>query len=470
MKNSKLIELLSSFSKIEMRQFRDFIASPFFNKNEELIPFAAYLHKIAPDFSNKTIDKAIVYAQLYPGTAFDIKKISYLMNYLLKLAEQFLAVTHYLAESRLSQCHTLEEMINRKLDKHYNYLLKKSKLELKLEEKEDVDSFYHDYLLSDIAVRHFYNQRVRRFDPNLQHASDKLDAFYFLQKLKYSCEMLNRQTIVSAHYQLSFIEEVKNYLLNQKSISPLISAYLYIMLTLSDPEEESHFLNLMELIKESGVQFAEQPRREVYLYALNYCARKIRKGQQDYRRRMLELYREGISNKALYDGEYLSHWTFNNVVKLALPLEQYDWIESFIQNYSESLAPQFRADAQHFNLAELYYHKGQLDEVLGHLNQLQFTDIHYHLGSRVILLKTYYETDDQEPLLSLLASFSVYLRRNQKISLPLKKTYLNYCNLLHQILRNNPKKREGVLKEIETTEPLAERAWLMKVWEKGGES
>lgn len=468
MKNSKLIELLSSFSKIEMRQFRDFVASPFFNKNEELIPFAESLHKIAPDFSTKNVNKEKIYQQLYPGTDFDLKKISYLMNYLLKLAEQFLGVNHYLAESKLPQCHILGELVKRKLDKHYHYLLKKTEQELEREQKEDIDSFYYDYVLSDIAVRHFYNQRVRKFDPNLQHASDKLDSFYFLQKLKYSCEMLNRQTIVSADYELPFIEEVKSYVLSQKNISPLISSYLYIMLTLSDPEEESHFHNLMELVKQSSAEFAQESRREVYLYALNYCARKIRKGQQDYRRMMLDLYQEGIGNKALYDGDYLSHWTFNNVIKLALPLEQYDWIESFIQNYSDSLAPQFKADAQHFNLAELFYHKGEFGKVLEHLNQLQFTDIHYHLGSRVILLKTYYESDDLEPLLSLLASFSVYLRRNQKISLPLKKTYLNYCNLLHQIMRNNPKKREQLHKEIETTDPLAERTWLLRVWEETG--
>lgn len=465
MKKSKLIELLGSFSKAEMRQFCDFVASPFFNKNEELIPLAEYLHKIAPDFTEKNVQKERIYQKLYSGTPFDPKKMGYLMNYLLKLAEQFLGVSHYLEKTQLSSCHVLDEMIDRKLDKHYNYLYNKTTQELEAKGKGDANTFFYDYILADIAARQFYHQRVRKSDPTLQQASDKLDAYYFLHKLKYSCEMLNRQTIVSADYTLSFIDEVTAYILKQKNISPLISAYLYILLTLSEPDEELHFQRLMDLIKKAGGQFAQESKREVYLYALNYCARRIRKGQQDYRRMMLDLYREGITNKALYDGDYLSHWTFNNVVKLALSLEQYDWIESFIYDYAESLAPQFRNDAQHFNLAELYYQRGKLGKVLDQLNQLHFTDIHYHLGSRVILLKTYYETDDLEPLLSLLASFGVYLRRNQKISLPLKKTYLNFCNLLHQILRNNPQKREKLKSEIEKTDPLAERSWLLKKWE-----
>ena len=469
MKNSKLIELLSTFSKGEMRQLHDFVASPFFNKNEELLPFVAYLHQIAPNFAEKAIQKEVVYQKLYPGTPFDQKKISYLMNYLLKLAEQFLGVNHYLAKPPLVQCHILDEMVSRKLEKHYSYLRKKTTRELAEVTQKDSETFYYDYLVSDIAVRHFYTQRVRKFDPTLQYTSDKLDAFYFLQKLKYSCEMINRQSIVSAEYQLSFVDEVTEYILKQEDTPPLILAYLYILLTFSEPDEEKHFNQLMVLIKTSSHQFAQASRREVYLYALNYCARKIRKGQQEYRRIMLRLYREGINNKALYDGRYLSHWTFNNVVKLALPLEDYDWIASFIQDYSESLAPQFREDAQHFNLAELYYHNGEFGEVLEHLSQLHFTDIHYHLGSRAILLKTYYETDNIEPLLSLLASFSVYLRRNKKISQTLKKTYLNFCNLLHQILRNNPNKRDQLLQEIKSTDPLAERSWLVEKWNKAGE-
>ena len=95
---------------------------------------------------------------------------------------------------------------------------------------------------------------------------------------------------------------------------------------------------------------------------------------------MLDLYVKGIENKSLFDESYLSHWTYSNVVKLALRLERYEWIESFISEYTGSLPPQYREDAQYYNLAELYYHKHDYDKVLDNLNQLHFTDLHYHLG------------------------------------------------------------------------------------------
>lgn len=465
MKNSKLIGLLRSFDPAEFRQFYDFVASPYFNKNEDLIDLVGYLESVAPELPPDKIKKEDVFKVLYPGEPFDKKKMAYLMNYLLKLGERFLAVQQYEGEGMLNNCHILDQFVDRKLDKHYNYLFNKTDQELKEKGRKEGKVFYHQYLLAQVATNHFYSKQIRKFDPSLQLVADELDKFYFFHKLKYSCEMLNRKAIIKADYQLNLIEEVKEYLLKQQEVDPLIEIYLHIYLSISFPEKEAYFEKLMDLIDHHAMEIDRKSRREIYLYAINYCAPKIRRGLDKYTSIMLELYVRGIENKSLFDDAYLSHWTYSNVVKLALRLERYDWAETFIKEHVGSLTPHLRDDAEHFNLAELYYYKKDYDQVLTHLNQLHFTDLHYHLGSRVTMLKTYYEVDAEEPLLSLLASFTVYLRRNKKISLPMKNNCLNFCNLLHQILRRNPKKREAIGQDIKTTQPLAERAWLLKVWE-----
>lgn len=468
MENSKLIELLQTFSKEEMRRFRDFAASPFFNKSEELAAFANYLEELSPGFPSRKISKEVVFLKLFPGQAFDARQMAYLMNYLLKLAEQFLAVQRYEEDETLVNCHILEQFVDRKLEKHYQFLFKRTSEALNEKQERDEMWFFHRYRLSKIAADHFISLRIREFDPTLQMASDTLDDFYFFHKLKFACEMLNRQSILSVEYLLHFVEEVKEFLLRKEDKNPLIGIYLSIFLSLASPEEEKHFQVLMELIERHSASIDKKEMREIYLYAINFCARKIRNGQESYIPVVLKLYEEGIADRSLLEGNYLSHWTYTNVVKLALRLERYAWIEDFIETYSPTLAPDFRRDAQHYNLAELFYHKKDFDRVLDHLSQLHFSDLHYHLGSRVILIKTYYEQDALEPLLSMLASFSVYLRRNKKISLPIKKTYLNFCGLLHQVLRNNPRKRADIKEEIQSTQLLAERAWLLQAWEEMG--
>lgn len=465
MKNSKLISLLASFSATDIKRFREFVASPYFNKNPDLLRLIEYLETAAPDFDPLKVRKEQVYHHLFPEETFDSRQMGYLMNYLLKLGERFLAMEQYQREEKLMNCHTLDQFVDRKLDKHYNYLLKKATKAVEASNAKNGDLYYYQYLMGKAAANHFYSQQVRKFDPSLQTVSDQLDQFYFFHKLRYSCEMLNRQTIIRAEYELHFVDEVREYLLGLEEIDPLIEIYLRIYLSIRFSEEEQHFHKLLQLIEAHAEGIHQKIRREIYLYAINFCAPRIRKGDEKYTSIMLELYTKGITTRALFDGEYLSHWTYSNVVKLALRLQRFEWTGQFIKEQAINLPPAVREGAEHYNLAELHYHKGEFDEVLDQLNQLQFHDPHHHLGSRVILLKTYYELDAEEPLLSLLSSFSVYLRRNRQISAAMKKTYLNFCNLLHQLMRRNPKKWELLEQEIKDTQPLAERAWLLKVWQ-----
>lgn len=464
MKNSKLIELLASFSSSDIKRFREFVASPYFNKNIHLLRLIEYLESAAPDFNLVKVTKERVFDHLFPGEVFDSRQMGYLMNYLLKLGERFLAMEQYQQEEQLVNCHTLDQFVDRKLDKHYNYLLQKATKKVLESKSKNGDLYYYQYLMGKAAANHFYSQQVRKFDPSLQTVSDQLDQFYFFHKLRYCCEMLNRQTIIRAEYQLHFVDELREYLLGLKEIDPLIEIYLRIYLSIRFSEEEQHFHKLLQLIEEYAEGIHQKIRREIYLYAINFCAPRIRKGDEKYTSIMLDLYIKGIATRALFDGEYLSHWTYSNVVKLALRLQRFEWTGQFIKEQAINLPPTVRTGAEHYNLAELYYHQGEFDDVLDHLNQLQFHDPHHHLGSRVILLKTYYALGAEEPLLSLLSSFSVYLRRNRKISAAMKKTYLNFCNLLHQLMRRNPKKWKLLEHEIQETQPLAERAWLMQVW------
>jgi len=465
MKKSKLIELLKTFSPSEMQRFAEFVDSPYFNKNEDLVRFVQLLQKVYPDFPDEKIKKENIFKKLFPGQYFDKKELAYMMNYLLKLGEQFLMLQHYEKKPNLNSFHLLNEFSQRNLEKHYNFLYNKtnSQLSSSQETNQDQFSFFQKYQLAEIASNHFITQSVRKFDPNLQNAADALDEFYFFQKVKYSCEMLNRQAIISGDYDIKFIAEIEPFLLKYSDNSPLIAIFLRIYQSLAHPENEESYEVLLKLIKEHAPKINKALLREIYLYALNYALRKTRTSPE-YRIKVLDLYLEGIENRALFEGEYLSHWTYSNVVKVALRHKTFEWIKDFIDEHKQFLSPQFREDAYHFNLAEIHYRHKNLDKVFDHLNQVHFSDLHYHFGSRVILIKTYYEQDELEPLLSQLASFSIALRRNKKISAHLKTSYINFCNTLNQILRRNKKKRDKIKESIETLTPLVERTWLNQVW------
>jgi hypothetical protein len=387
------------------------------------------------------------------------------MNYLLDLAAQFLSVEELDKKQELRDCLVLSAYVKRNLDKHYNHQHRSLEKTLNTEALGESDAFYYRYLLSDIAVDHFGSHQIRKYDENLQLASNALDDFYFLNKLKYSCEMLNRQAILSDQFSIPFQEEVESYLVKQNHLEPLIAIYLQIYISLLHPEEEGHFNILTELINAHSQSIKKEELRAIYLYAINICARKIRQGKSDYMNIALDLYEEGIKNKSLYDNNYLSHWTYNNVLKLALRLQRFEWFESFIYTYNKALKPEFQADALQYNLAEYYYQKKDLEQALIHLNKVNFKDINYLLGSRILLIKTFYESDAMEASLSALASFKIYLRRNKQIAGSIKKSCLNFCDLFYKITKIHQPNKDELKQKIASTQPLTERAWLLKAFE-----
>ncbi|OFY97088.1 MAG: hypothetical protein A3K10_06770 [Bacteroidetes bacterium RIFCSPLOWO2_12_FULL_31_6] len=64
MKDLKLVQVLSKFSKTEMRKFQDFIDAPFFNKNENICLLNKIITKQHPNFSDPSFSKESVYLEI----------------------------------------------------------------------------------------------------------------------------------------------------------------------------------------------------------------------------------------------------------------------------------------------------------------------------------------------------------------------------------------------------------------------
>ncbi|MDX1939884.1 MAG: hypothetical protein SFU99_04985, partial [Saprospiraceae bacterium] len=136
----------------------------------------------------------------------------------------------------------------------------------------------------------------------------------------------------------------------------------------------------------------------------------------------------------------------------------------FIQEYAPKLPETFKENALHYNMAELYYYTHRFGEAQEHLNQVAFSDLNYYLGARVLLAKIFYETNEEEALLSLISSFTIFLKRNKQISNDLKHTYLNFCQILFQIVRRSPSQMNKLKDKINSTKLLTDRAWLETIY------
>lgn len=462
MLNTKLISLLSSFSKKELKVFTRFVDSPYYNTNNELLRLLAVLKNYHPDFEKTKLEKADIFQLLYPKKSYNDKRIRYLMSDLLKLGEQFVLAENLKQKTTENSLDLAHEFAKRKLHKSYLQLHSQVRKELDQKELATTDYFLQKISLTDLEEIYATQQGHRLVKDDPQQASNDLNRYFVLKKLKYACSILSRQAVVKQGFQLSLPPNWMEWISqNDYWGEAIISAYAAVFMALKHQDQPKHFHRLSTWLLQNNAGYALKDLKELHLYAINYCARRIREGKGEYTDEALAIYLNGIHNGALLEDGYFSPWSFGNVVKLALRLEKYDWIEAFMENHKHYLKEEFRPNTMLYNYAELYCYKKDFSKALNLLVQVEFSDLSYHLGSRIMLAKIYYELKEYQALTSLMNAFIIYLKRNKKISDAIRATCLNFCDFLFMIIRN---KTENLDKKILTVSLLTDRDWLLEKW------
>jgi len=466
MKNSKLLQLAASLDKEEWKGLVDFLQSPYFNKREDVVALYRYLRPLHPDFRDVFLQKQQVWTAVYPGQEYREKQLHYVMSWLKQLIET------YLAQRQLEkqQSHLALARFQALAQKGQEKALKREReaLQSLLTDSHAVGEQHYElaYRWASLEEEHFQRQLKRQYDSSIQRATDSLDPYYFLVRLKLSCAMLDRQAILQTRYDLNITEEWLQHLQSQHCFEDeLIKLYYTIFQALRHEELEENFQQLLQFLQDQTAAIPRAQLRDIYRFAINYCARKIRQGRDNFAVQALYLYRKGIEQEILIEDGELSPWTFTNVVKLSLRQDAHAAAEAFIERYAALLPDSFRHNAEHYNRAELYYYSNEYERAQEHLIEVVYTDLNYYLGARVLLAKIYFERGEEEVLLNLLSSFIIFLKRRTNLSQALKKTYLNFCQYLFQILRRSPRRFRTLREEISTTDLLTDRQWLLQAFD-----
>jgi hypothetical protein len=470
MQQSKAIALLRCLTAKEIRRFDDFMQSPYFDVPQEVRAVWRVLLPLAPAFPDADIDRLQIVAAAFPGRPLPSdNEISKLLTHLLQLAEQFIAVEDLRRTPADSEWRVLAAYHRYGLEKNFQGSLRRAQRMLADMPHRDEQWLHLQFAVTGIEARNQVHNQARTPDQHLQRMADTLDDYYLSTRLRLSCELVNRQTIISSDAQTP-LPAFAQLLLSASATSttPSVQVYAQLLRLLTEGEDTRHFARLLTQIDTHRAILSPDELRELYSYAQNYCIRRIRLGESDFLRALFDIYALLIRDGALLENGELSPWKYKNIASVGLQLGEFDWVEDFVTRYRPALPEAFRDNAYAYNLADLAYHRGDYAAAQRQLVQVEFSDVFYSLGTRKILLKIYYEQGDTEPLLSLIQAFRVYLRRNKLISEINRKSYTHFLHIVHQLWKaqhSTEDRRAALLALIDSTQPLVEEAWLRKMAE-----
>lgn len=463
MYDSKLMKLFFSLEKRDIRLLKKWVHSPMHNEHKEVIQFFNFLftrHVI----NAKTLKKERVWKYIYPNQPYNDLRLRHLMSFSFNVLKEFVRYKQVKIDAFNQEKVLIDYYLDRKIFPLVNQNLKKATATLANRLPQDEEYHYHQYEL-EVLKFNLEGTQDRTRATNLTEITSHASLFFMITTLRYAYIALSHQTLKKTDYKLplldSVLEEVQK---NDYTAYPILMIFYHGYQTLKNPTNEQHFKQLKYYLNTQAAVLGKKEQKAVLLMALNYAIKRLNTEDRRYTKEAFELYKKGLDQNLLIEDGLMSPFAYKNIVSLGIILKEYDWLESFIPNYAIYLKVAVQENYRHYSLARLLFARGDLDAAMGLLVQTEYDDIMLNIGAKVMLLKLYYQQEYWEALEALLESFRIFLNRKKALNYH-KKHYTNLITWIKKIVALpfiDKSALEKLKFQIEATDPLAEREWLIE--------
>lgn len=458
---SNFIQLYISLTKQEKKALQKWVYSPMHNQHHAVVQLFDYLDK-KTRITKTTVGKNRIYKKLFPLEEYNDLKLRHVQSYALNVLENFVGYNHLFLDQLLLNRKQLEAYRLRNLPKLSTKVLRKSVQELS--EKSLRNGAFHleAYQLEIEKFKQGSTER-RTEANNLPQLFGHLSEFFIITTLKYACTAASHSNVFKSEYDIPLLAAVLDYA-DGSTISISIKIYYEAYQSLIDADNENHYKALKNIFFEHIALFNEEEQYEIFQLTINYCIKQINTGNSTYFEEVFELYREGLKTKILLDKNTLSRFTYKNIVSAGLKLKEFEWVQTFIKEYTRYLPQKFEQTYKDYSTAKLHYSTGDYTAALQLLIQVEeYDDLFLTLDAKVLLLKIYYEEESIDALLALIASFNVFLQRKGIMGYH-KQVYKNWLRLVNKSLGlplNDKSIKKELIAEVKRTQPLVEQQWLL---------
>src|SRR5690606_35881993 len=215
MKESKLIRLLRKLDKNEIKRLRDFVNSPYYNKNSKYCMVFEELVKYHPDFDEKEFSEEIVYTNSFGQKEYDYFTMKNILSDLNDLALKFLLTEHKSERPIGDEIKMLEQLREKEVFDEYKKRL--NKIKKKLDENPGYSEYYfedkHRLIGEEISSLSIFDPNTR-FDLK-QVELDTLANLSTLRLLKSYCALFHELKQNNYAFNFTLMDDLKNYIEKQ---------------------------------------------------------------------------------------------------------------------------------------------------------------------------------------------------------------------------------------------------------------
>lgn len=467
MRESKLIKLLKRFDKDEVKRFKDFVSSPYYNKNRNTARVYGELIKFYPDFEDYS--EETVYKSSFETEEFDYFAIKNILSDLHALAIKFILVEYKEERSISKEIRILEMLRDKQAFDEYKTRL--AKTQKKLESEKTDSEFYledkHQLMLEEALYWSIFDPNTR-FDL-MQQELDTLVNFFIVKVVKHYCAILHELKQNNYPFKLTMIDDITRYLKGRSFEDvPIINLYKNIFFLQQTGEYK--YYNILQELRDK--YYDNLNRGDIYMlftYMRSYTVVNFaRTMDKKYLRDCFELDKFHLDKGIIPLGKIL-YPDFIAVVKNAASVGEFEWAEKFMDKMKHDLIDDVKTDALNFSYGYMEYLKGNLEKAMELIYKVNFNIFIMQIQVYIMLLRIYYEIGYYEDGLNLIKTAKEYLKKEIAIGEMQKgiKNFLDSTSALIK-LRLSVKQKTEINYEKEklrtNTEKMKNNYFGVKSW------
>ena len=472
MENTKLISVLKTFTKPEVIKFREFVSSPFYNKNQKVLALCEEVLKHYPDFKKDECTDEKIFEKMFGNEEFNYFKIKNVISDLYQLSVQYLK--HIALEKRgiENEINLLNEFHERKLDPLY--IQKEKQINKQLNDISVKDEFYcqTEYQLARVNTSHYKFKKSGYTFDLIQSEFDIYLQYTLIVLLRTYSKMLTNRNHGNINFNMEMFENVWEFVKDKNfENNPSCRIYKQIIL-LEFTKDEKVYRELFELKNKFIDSLSIEDVYYILLVGNSFAAYKLKLGDESYYPDRFRIFKEMIDRK-IQPENYILFVNFITNYTSACMVGEFKWAEDFMTRFQEGISPaEERSNTINYCKGFMAYKTGDFDKALEY-----FSKTHFKLFLTKVMVKSYtlrmlYEKNLFEQTFSAIDTFRHYLKSEKNISEEQKTAHYEFLKFTSELtkLRNEgiKDKKNSELQILKKqinkmqSNPLGAKNWLIE--------
>lgn len=473
MHKSKLIQQIQTFTNKDKKKFREFITASFHNSNQTVIRLFDLITRFPLDIRPERLEKKVIAKRLFKGV--DGNHNAKLRDYTSKLSilvEDFIIWQELEIQKEERKFLLMQAYERRGIAKQFFKVGQTLSGFLDSQNYRDNEYFFLKYRLNKMLTAHVHSAEFGKQVASFESMNLFLDLFIVGAKLQHFLIDQSRAYMKD--------EQVNNLLKNEISNianAPQYAHYqifkiyknLFELEKLPLEEKVKSYIDLRRLIVENLMIFRKNELDEIILLFMNKGFQLIQLGLDVINMEVFKLHQFIYEKKLLlFDGKMLSG-VYLNTVRIGCNLGQLEWVSIFIKESPDSLEESEKKHLQLLATAYLKCSEKKYDATLELLREVEFLNLHYSLTAKFLIIRCYYEEQNDDVLFQFLSTFENFVRRHKQMSKKRKEQLLNFIKFTRKLSDNYYDKKydkRQLFQLLESYASIFYKSWLKEMIEK----